>query len=320
MQFPTQCIPCMIERAIAFAHAKGDEQTAWEYLRQCLRAIADAPEGVASPYLNVTFFGDIARQFYDIADDPYAEEKADSNAFMLARKDWLRERIMQDPDPLQRALCIARTANYIDFSALRGQVSFEKLDAMLLGAENDCLGPEYERLLEELEGAKELLYLCDNAGEIVADALVAEVLRQQYPSLRLTFCVRAGRPPTTRCWPTPRPRGWGSWRRSSTTAATSAARSWRILARTCVRRWRGRTSFWPRAWPILRASAAAAKISTTCSCASAGCSAICSKSPSLPGCSSTTGGCLVETNKNRHGNLLNLSEHPLLFSKSCANM
>ncbi len=192
MQFPTQCIPCMIERAIAFAHARGDEQTAWEYLRQCLRAIADAPEGVASPYLNVTFFGDIARQFYDIPADPYAEEKADSNAFMLARKDRLRERIMQDPDPLQRALCIARTANYIDFSALRGQVSFEKLDAMLLGAENDCLGPEYERLLEELEGAKELLYLCDNAGEIVADALVAEVLRQRYPSLRLTFCVRGG--------------------------------------------------------------------------------------------------------------------------------
>ena len=48
------------------------------------------------------------------------------------------------------------------------------------------------RFKAELAEGKSLLYLTDNAGEIGFDRVFAEVLREQYPHLEITFCVRGG--------------------------------------------------------------------------------------------------------------------------------
>ena len=190
MQFPPECVSCMASRLVDLAQANGNEQQALAYLRECLRAIADAPEGVSSPYMNVAF-EQLAQKHFGLPADRYQEEKRQSNEFMLSRAEQLRRLIAADSDPLHRALCFARTANYIDFSALRGNVQFSVLDELLLSAENDTLdAQEYANFRSELDTAHSMLILCDNAGEIVADMLLAEVLRKQYPTLELTFCVR----------------------------------------------------------------------------------------------------------------------------------
>ena len=83
--------------------------------------------------------------------------------------------------------------NYIDFSALQGQVSFEELDSLLDRAEEMTpAGDGYAKLRADLAAGKKLLYLTDNAGEIGFDRIFAEVIQKQYPQLGITFCVRGG--------------------------------------------------------------------------------------------------------------------------------
>ena len=83
--------------------------------------------------------------------------------------------------------------NYIDFSALQGEVSFGQLDEML-----DMLytievdRPNFAALRSDLERGKHLLYLTDNAGEIVFDRVFLEMIRDLFPDLSITVCVRGG--------------------------------------------------------------------------------------------------------------------------------
>ena len=90
-------------------------------------------------------------------------------------------------------LKFAILGNYIDFSALYGEVSFEKLEEMLLSAlEMELDMDVYHSLCHELERGGKLLYLTDNAGEIGFDRLFAEAIAEKYPGVEITFCVRGG--------------------------------------------------------------------------------------------------------------------------------
>ena len=97
------------------------------------------------------------------------------------------------PEPLYAGLQAAILGNYIDFSALQGEVSFEKLDEMLdLLHTIEVDRSQFEALRADLSGARELLYLTDNAGEIGFDRVFLEVIADAFPRLSITVCVRGG--------------------------------------------------------------------------------------------------------------------------------
>lgn len=104
----------------------------------------------------------------------------------------IREAVLSASDPLMSAICHAQAGNYIDFATV--QVSDEELFALLERAASQAL-PEaaYRAFARDLEGASTLLYLLDNAGEIVLDRLLIELLRQRYPALQITAMVRGAR-------------------------------------------------------------------------------------------------------------------------------
>jgi uncharacterized protein with ATP-grasp and redox domains len=125
--------------------------------------------------------------------DRFREEKQRSNAFVMERLDAIRQRTEEAPDPVYAGLQMAVLGNYIDFSALQGEVSFDKLDQMLGDAlQMDLDRKVYANLCTQLETAKTLLYLTDNAGEIGFDRIFAEQLHRAYPHVNITFCVRGG--------------------------------------------------------------------------------------------------------------------------------
>ena len=116
-----------------------------------------------------------------------------SNRFVLERMENIRSRILAAADPLYAGLQMAVLGNYIDFSALKGQVSFEKLEEMLQkAAQIDLDRQNYEKLCADFAKGKNLLYITDNAGEIGFDRLLAEQIAAKYPQLNITFCVRGG--------------------------------------------------------------------------------------------------------------------------------
>ena len=186
------CYTCHFKKSLETAQALGDEKTATAFARELMQLYLDAPDSVASPYFEPGV-SKLLQKYYGVPEDRFAQEKLESNRFVMERFDTIQSRVQAQEDPVYAGLQFSILGNYLDFSALQGKVSFEKLEEMLdmgLAMEQDreC----YARLCSELETAKELLYLTDNAGEIAFDRIFAEEIQKKYPNLQITFCVRGG--------------------------------------------------------------------------------------------------------------------------------
>ena len=157
-----------------------------------MRLLAEGPADMSAPY----YTPGIAKLFcdhYGLSEDRFAEEKEASNRYALSRFDKLTTLVRTAEDPLYAGLQAAILGNYIDFAALQGEVSFEKLDEMLellhtIEVDRDT----FAQLRADLESGRELLYLTDNAGEIVFDRVWLELIRDTFPKLAITVCVRGG--------------------------------------------------------------------------------------------------------------------------------
>ena len=192
MVMNTQCLLCHLERNIELARKLGDEATAMDFARELMKMYLSAPENVSSPHFAADTES-LLQKFYGVAQDRFAREKQESNRFVLERMDELRTLAAKQEDPVLAGLKLAILGNYIDFSALRGKVSFSVLDEMIASAlEMELESAVYQKLRGDLKNAKRLLYVTDNAGEIGFDRICAEMIAQSYPDLLITFCVRGG--------------------------------------------------------------------------------------------------------------------------------
>ena len=186
----TQCLLCHLRRNLEVVRPLGTEQQAMAFAKDMMRMYLSAPEDISSPWFNPQV-ADLLHAHYGLDVDRYRQEKLDSNRFVMERLDSIREKIRSAQDPVYAGLQFAVLGNYLDFSALQGQVSFEKLDDMLDKAFDLALDREvFRQFCAQLEGGKKLLYLTDNAGEIGFDRVFAEELAAKYPHLEITFCVR----------------------------------------------------------------------------------------------------------------------------------
>lgn len=184
------CVECHLGKRIPLARQLGDEEQVMVYLRKMLAAMAEAPEDMDSALLGA-ISDEYMQEIFGLDPDRLKAEKEFSNRFALDRLGDVQSRIDAASDPLYAALQFSVLGNYLDFSALQGEVSFEALEKMLDSAadfdlDKDC----YRQFCEELAAGKKLLYLADNAGEIVFDRLFAEQIQKTYPHLQITFCVR----------------------------------------------------------------------------------------------------------------------------------
>lgn len=188
----TRCLLCHMERNLELARSLGTEEEAMAFARDLMNMYLAAPEGVSSPWFGPQTAA-LLHDRYGLPIDRYRQEKLDSNAFVLARLPLIREKVAEAPDPVLAALQFAILGNYLDFSALRGNVSFEKLEEMLGTARDMVLDEKtYRALRADLKKGGRLLYLTDNAGEIGFDRVLAETIHEAFPDVAITFCVRGG--------------------------------------------------------------------------------------------------------------------------------
>ena len=186
----TQCLLCHLRRNLETVRPLGTEEQAMAFAKDLMRLYLEAPEGVSSPWFNPQT-SDLMLKHYGLPLDRMKAEKELSNRFVLERMDLIREKVQSAADPVFAGLQFSILGNYLDFAALQGQVSFEKLEKMLDTAFDLELDREiYADFCKELETGKKLLYLTDNAGEIGFDRIFAEEIARKYPQLEITFCVR----------------------------------------------------------------------------------------------------------------------------------
>ena len=186
------CLRCHFGKNMDTAMSLGDEATALAFGKDLMQLYVSAPEGVSSPWFSPGVTA-LFQKHYGLSKDRYVEEKRLSNAYVVARMDNIRSRVESQPDPVYAGLQFSILGNYLDFSALQGKVSFEKLDRMLdLGFSIEVDRNVYKKLCQDLQSGKKLLFLTDNAGEIGFDRIFAEQIAAKYPQLEITFCVRGG--------------------------------------------------------------------------------------------------------------------------------
>ena len=184
------CMQCYLKRNVDLARTLGPEDKATAFAKELMKLFIAAPEGVTAPWFGPQV-SQLLQDMYGLPMDRFHDDKIASNRFVLERLEDIRQRIHQAEDPILAGLQYAILGNYLDFSALQGNVSYEKLNEMLSAAADlQVSGPYFDSFKSDLEKAKKLLYLTDNAGEIGMDRLFAEAIQEKYPALEITFCVR----------------------------------------------------------------------------------------------------------------------------------
>jgi damage-control phosphatase, subfamily I len=118
-------------------------------------------------------------------EDPYKKEKKEYNDLLLSLEEDIRRIIKKSEKPYQTALRYALAGNIIDFGPPKTFNVFRTLSEAV--TKKPVIDHSFE-LKNELKKASMVLYLGDNAGEIVLDKLFIETIN--HPNLY--FAVRGG--------------------------------------------------------------------------------------------------------------------------------
>ena len=173
MKTSIDCLPCFLKQTvIALRQWGGDEKTHQKVFRDVLGIMQDAD--MSKPPAYTTTF--IHRKIRDGIDrDPFEKIKKEFNALALALYPSLRNRVKASPDPLWTASRLAIAGNIIDFGIFTS-IDIEKSIAQAL--RNEIAVDAFASFREDLMATEEVLYLLDNAGEIVFDRLLIEELKE----------------------------------------------------------------------------------------------------------------------------------------------
>ncbi len=191
MRTTLDCVPCIVGQAVQAPRRFTDDRAVLEQiLRETMSALARFDLERTPPEMGGLFNQIMNRALGD--PDPYLEEKRRFNALAVEQLPSLRQMIDSAAEPFEAAMRLAIAANVIDFGAPGGRTDgalssiFENaLTATLKGGQGNRT---VSRLRERAETASDILYLTDNAGEIVIDRLFIE----QLPTEKVTVVVRAG--------------------------------------------------------------------------------------------------------------------------------
>ncbi len=190
------CIVCFFRQALETAKISGaDEETQNRILIELSQKLPDFSLTSSPPEMGRLFYrliADITRR-----QDPYLEIKQESNKFALSMYSELKERIASSPDPLLEAVEISIVGNIIDYGIHNSTDIAERVRELLIKEEQAVKEEEekffnYPAFKTALAQAENILYLGDNAGEIVFDRLLVEEIKRLYPDKKITFAVKGG--------------------------------------------------------------------------------------------------------------------------------
>jgi uncharacterized protein with ATP-grasp and redox domains len=187
MKTSLDCIPCLIRQALNSVRSVTDDAQSHEAIvRTAMESIATMDFGQPPAAMAQIIHRRIREATRDA--DPYAREKRRLNDMALELYPGFSSRIEKAADPLELAVRLAIAGNIMDL-AVKSHLDDREMLASIddsLQSSFDCPVADFSRAVEK---SQDILYLADNAGEIVFDRLLLE----QLPREKLTVAVR-GRP------------------------------------------------------------------------------------------------------------------------------
>ena len=184
MQTTFDCIPCFVRQAFeAVEMSVGDGPNREPLMRDLLHAIADADWSVM-PVTVAQRMQRMVRETTGIA-DPYRELKNRMNRTALDLLPALSEVLRHQHNQQEAIVRLAVAGNLLDAGS-KNRLEPHELEAHLKTIWTLPLAGSPERLFAAAEQADRILYLADNAGEIVFDRMLIKAL----PTGKTTVVVR----------------------------------------------------------------------------------------------------------------------------------
>ncbi|MBE9482282.1 MAG: DUF89 family protein [Chloroflexi bacterium] len=180
------CLPCLLRQALAAARAATeDENIHRKVIDSVAVMIPQFPSGLRPP--------EIAQRGYKVIyqitgnSDPFHQVKIEANREVLALYPRLKEVVADSSDPLLMACKLAIAGNSID---LAPDFDYGGINNIIETALASPLAVnDYQEFRSSIGNSRHILYLGDNAGEIMFDRVLIEELRQ-VKELEIDFVVR----------------------------------------------------------------------------------------------------------------------------------
>jgi len=181
------CIPCFLRQSLDSVRLITDDERIHEELMRQVLALACKMDLRQSPPAMAQKIHQLIRKLTGVQ-DPYRRIKERFNRLALQMYPELKNRVATSADPLETAVRLAIAGNIIDFGV---NSDMEESHIEIIIAES-LTAPLDMGVLEDFKQAaaqaENILYLGDNAGEIVFDRLLIELLGCK----RITLVVKAG--------------------------------------------------------------------------------------------------------------------------------
>ena len=191
MNADTVCLTCCRKKAEGLLEQyRVSEETRNTLLKRIDKFLADGKriENMPAPVIMAEILS-IVDEKVEIM-DAYEKPKKKYNRKLISMEEAVIDDIENAEDEFLAAIQYAVTGNYIDFGAM-DDVNEDLLVELLENREDvDLNVDELIKLKKELEEAEKLVYITDNAGEIVLDKVFIRVLKKLYPQLDITVIVR----------------------------------------------------------------------------------------------------------------------------------
>ena len=172
MSTALDCLPCLLRQAIAVVKkTTEDSGRRAALLKSILQQAGFLDFGLPPP--------EIARRIHQLIQqqtgetDLYREEKRRQNTMALAWLPEMQRRVQAAKDPLELALRLAIAGNVID-CGVTDDISEQQVAAALEKALREPIQGDLAAFRKAILSAQQILYLADNAGEIVFDRLLME--------------------------------------------------------------------------------------------------------------------------------------------------
>lgn len=179
-----ECIPCLIRQTFEAARLTTDDKAIHEQvIRKVLRAASEMNLRESPPFMAQRIHRLIRQMTGD--NDPYRDIKDRFNHFALELYPELKKRVERSRTPLDTAIRLAIAGNIID-SGVNHHINETLVHNSIEHALTSPLAGDPEQFRKAVSKANDILYLADNAGEIVFDRLLIE----QMPSEKITLVVK----------------------------------------------------------------------------------------------------------------------------------
>ena len=174
----SECIPCMLTVRLQEMEMMGlSEDVKLKAIREIMKYLLESiTSGMDVTFIATNTFRIIKKVSENM--DPYRNCKIKSNNIALSLLPYLRRYVddsRDDVEAFRRACIAAILGNALDFGIAEYRFSFKEFEVELA---NPTLSiDDVEKLLKLLKPGISILYLFDNAGEVVFDTILLERIR-----------------------------------------------------------------------------------------------------------------------------------------------